>query len=108
RVGKVDPSAKPTQFLQQSAADLTPYLAGEAAKDYPNLAAIPTNTWKNSGVARAGRLYMLPIQRYVTGRTLWRNRDAYNQEVGQDYVPKNAEDFKRVLQVLNKPSIGRY
>jgi len=38
------PSPPPTgyrSFLQSQAADLTPYLAGDAAKDYPNLAAIP-------------------------------------------------------------------
>ncbi|MFC1421064.1 ABC transporter substrate-binding protein [Streptacidiphilus cavernicola] len=27
-------------------ADLTPYLAGDKVKDYPNLAAIPTGAWK--------------------------------------------------------------
>jgi len=30
------------QFLQDKCADLTPYLAGDAIKDYPFLAAIPT------------------------------------------------------------------
>src|SRR5690242_357117 len=46
-----------TQFLQAQAADLTPFLAGDAAKDYPNLAALPTYSWKNSGCARNGKLW---------------------------------------------------
>ena len=29
------------QFVDSQCADLTPYLAGDAVKDYPNLAAIP-------------------------------------------------------------------
>lgn len=32
------------QFLQGQTADLTPFLAGDAVKDYPNLAAIPVPT----------------------------------------------------------------
>src|SRR5579872_5810414 len=36
------------QFLTAQAADLTEYLAGDAARDYPNLAAIPTSAWKNA------------------------------------------------------------
>ncbi len=37
-------------FMQHALADLTPYLGGDAVKDYPNLAAIPTFAWKNSGL----------------------------------------------------------
>jgi MFS family permease len=44
------------QFLQTRSADLTPYLAGDAIKDYPFLAAIPTYAWANSGSAVEGHL----------------------------------------------------
>jgi putative aldouronate transport system substrate-binding protein len=97
-----------TQFLTTQCADMTPYLAGDAAKDYPNLAAIPTFAWKNSGCARNGKLVMLPIERYYPGSMLLKNRDVYDQTVGKDYVPKNAEDFKKVLQQLNKPSQNQW
>ena len=33
------------QFLKAVAADLTPYLSGDAVRDYPNLANLPTSTW---------------------------------------------------------------
>ncbi|MFJ4407100.1 ABC transporter substrate-binding protein [Streptomyces sp. NPDC088910] len=39
-------------------ADLTPYLAGDAVKDYPNLAAIPTGAWQ-AGVWE-DKLYGIP------------------------------------------------
>lgn len=96
------------QFLKTKAADLTPYLAGDAIKDYPFLAAIPTYAWVNSSSAVEGRLYMLPLQRYDAGTALFKNVSIYDQEIGADYVPKNAEDLKKVYLQLNRPNEGRY
>jgi putative aldouronate transport system substrate-binding protein len=96
------------QFLQSKCADLTPYLGGDAIKDYPNLAAIPTFAWKNSGSAFGGHLYMLPLERYVAGRAFFKNTSYYDNEIGKDYVPKNADDLKKVFQQLNRPQEERY
>jgi putative aldouronate transport system substrate-binding protein len=96
------------QFLQSQAADLTPYLAGDAAKDYPNLAAIPTPAWKNAGCAFQGHLYLIPIHRYLPGQMFVKNVDVWDRELGKDYAPKNADDFKRCLQALTKPQQGFY
>jgi putative aldouronate transport system substrate-binding protein len=95
-------------FLQTKCADLTPYLAGDAIKDYPYLAAIPTFAWKNSGSAFNGHLYMIPLERYVAGQALFKNSEIYDAEIGKDYVPKNADDLKRVFQQLNRPQEDRY
>ena len=96
-------SAGVPQFLQAKAEDLTPHLAGDAARDYPNLAAIPTVAWKNAGCAFQGRLYMLPIHRYLPGQMFVKNSTVWDRELGADYVPKNADDFKRVLLALTRP-----
>ena len=92
-------------FLEAQAADLTPYLAGDAAKEYPNLAAIPTHCWKNAGCAYNGKLYMIPFQRTLAGNVWLKNASVYDPQFGADYVPKNAEDFKRacILQALTHP-----
>ncbi|MBV9582615.1 MAG: extracellular solute-binding protein [Chloroflexi bacterium] len=95
-------------FLQSKCADLTQFLAGDAIKDYPYLAAIPTYAWKNSGSAVNGHLYMLPIQRYVPGTALFKNTTYYDQEIGAGYVPKDADDLKRVYQQLNRPQENRW
>jgi putative aldouronate transport system substrate-binding protein len=95
-------------FLKARAADLTPYLAGDAIKDYPNLAAIPTYSWTNAGCVREGKLYMVPISRYLPGNMLLKNTAVYDAEIGKDYIPKNAEDFKRILQALTRPQQNRY
>jgi putative aldouronate transport system substrate-binding protein len=96
------------QFLQSQAADLTPYLAGDAAKEYPNLAAIPTQAWKAAGCAYQGHLYMVPLHRYLAGQMFVKNVNAWDAELGKDYVPKNAQDFKRALLALTKPQQGFY
>jgi putative aldouronate transport system substrate-binding protein len=96
------------QFLQTKAADLTPYLAGDAAKEYPNLAAIPTVAWKNAGCAYDGHLYMLPIHRYLPGQMFVKNSNVWDRELGADYVPPNADEFKRVLQALTRPQEDFY
>ncbi|HLZ28671.1 MAG TPA: extracellular solute-binding protein [Chloroflexota bacterium] len=96
------------QFLQSKAADLTPYLGGDAARDYPNLAAIPTPAWKNAGCAYQGHLYLVPIHRYLPGQMFVKNVRAWDAELGQNYVPKNADDFKRALLALTKPQQGFY
>ena len=36
------------QLLQAKFADLTPYLSGDAVKEYPNLASLPTTSWKHT------------------------------------------------------------
>jgi putative aldouronate transport system substrate-binding protein len=96
------------QFLQAKAEDLTPYLAGDAARDYPNLAAIPTAAWKNAGCAFQGHLYMLPIHRYLPGQMFVKNTTIWDKELGANYVPTSADDFKRVLQALTRPQEDFY
>jgi putative aldouronate transport system substrate-binding protein len=101
------------QFFKSKCADLTPYLSGDAAKDYPYLAAIPTPAWKNSVSVVDGALYLIPIHRQMTsipprGGNFFRNVDMWDKELGQDYVPKNAEDFKKALATLTHPQENRW
>jgi putative aldouronate transport system substrate-binding protein len=51
---------------------------------------------------------MLPIQRYVPGTSLFKNTTYYDQEIGANYVPKDADDLKRVYQQLNRPQENRW
>ena len=46
-------------FLNAKCQDLTPYLAGDAVKDYPNLAALPSRSWKSTLIN--GKIYGVPI-----------------------------------------------
>jgi putative aldouronate transport system substrate-binding protein len=100
-------------FFKAKCADLTPYLTGDAAKDYPYLAALPTPAWKNSVSAVNGGLYLIPIHRQMTsippyGGNFFRNVDIWDKELGQGFVPKNADDFKRAMMQLNRPQENRW
>jgi len=96
------------QFVESTCADLTPYLAGDAAKDYPYLAAIPTSAWVNSGSGYNGKLLMVPLHRHPLAFPFYKNDNIYDAEIGKDYAPKDAADLKRIMQALTKPQEDRY
>ncbi|MBV8085706.1 MAG: hypothetical protein JO247_12935, partial [Chloroflexi bacterium] len=106
--GAINGAAGLPQFLQQACADLTPHLAADAAKDYPNLANLPTYAWKNTGAVVNAKLYLIPVANASgrLGSTMMHNATAWDAALGANYVPKSADDFKRVLQQLTKPSAG--
>jgi putative aldouronate transport system substrate-binding protein len=100
-------------FFKAKCADLTPYLAGDAAKDYPNLAAIPTPAWKNSISAVNGALYLIPVHRPMfsippAAGNFFKNTDLWDGDLGQGFVPKSADDFKRALQQVTKPQQNQW
>ncbi|MBV9134074.1 MAG: hypothetical protein JO318_15335 [Chloroflexi bacterium] len=100
-------------FLKAKCEDLTPYLAGDAIKDYPYLAALPTYAWKNSTAAIDGQLFLVPIQRHLptfpgNGGYFFAQTEAWNKEIGPGYVPKDGDDFKRVLLALTHPQEGQW
>jgi putative aldouronate transport system substrate-binding protein len=100
-------------FFKSKCADLTPYLSGDGAKDYPYLAALPTPAWKNSVSVVDGALYLIPIHRQMTSippaaGNFFKNDGMWDPVLGHDYVPKNADDFKRALTQLNRPNENRW
>src|SRR5919199_801403 len=96
------------QFVQSQCADLTPYLAGDAAREYANLAAIPGYAYQGAGGIFGNRLYGVPIHRYLPAFWFFRNTDVWDAEIGANVVPRDAEDFKKILQQLNRPQENRY
>jgi len=96
------------QFLESKAADLAPFLAGDRISDYPNLAFMPQYSWKNSGAVLNGHVYLLPIQQYRASAIMFVNGDVWDKEIGPNYAVKDAEDFRRILQLLTKPQAGQW
>ncbi|NEB09632.1 extracellular solute-binding protein [Streptomyces coelicoflavus] len=71
-------------------ADLGPYLSGDAVKEYPNLAAIPTDAWQRS--IFGGKLRGLPMpSSYVTGIVPFYRQDVFEKE-GYE-VPRSCDEF---------------
>src|SRR3984893_9572761 len=81
-------------FFKARCADLTPFLGGDAVKEYPNLAAIPTFAWKNSISAIDGKLYLIPVLRQIPAGVannigyFFKNTDIWNRVLGDNTAPK--------------------
>jgi putative aldouronate transport system substrate-binding protein len=95
------------QFLQSKCQDLTPYLSGDAIKDYPNLAHYDNYTWR-SGVVN-NKIYAIPVARPPIGTVMMYRKDLLDKAgIQMDKAPKNADDFKRILQAVNLPDQNQY
>ncbi|MEV8595508.1 extracellular solute-binding protein [Streptomyces sp. NPDC052012] len=71
-------------------ADLGPYLSGDKVKDYPNLAAVPTEAWQR-GIF-GGQLRAIPMPApYITDIAPLYRKDLFDKE-GYD-VPGSPEEF---------------
>jgi putative aldouronate transport system substrate-binding protein len=90
------------EFIQSQCADLTPYLAGDAVKQFPNLASLPTRSWR-AGVFNAA-LYGIPIASPPFSSALWVHQQLMDQ-LGAT-APRSAADFKTLLGQLTRPQDG--
>jgi putative aldouronate transport system substrate-binding protein len=92
------------QFLESRCSDLTPYLGGDAIKDYPNLASHPTSVWKttvyNNKIFGVGT----PLAPFFWVH--WMHQELLEQMGAQP--PKTAADYKRIMQDVTKPNEGLY
>jgi putative aldouronate transport system substrate-binding protein len=83
------------------------YLSGDAIKDYPNLAHYTSYTWR-SGIIE-GKLYAIPIARPPIGTVMMYRADLLEKAGIQiDKAPKNADDFKRILQAVTRPQENQW
>lgn len=78
--------------------DLTPYVTGDALKEYKNLATIPEDTWKN--VSFKGKYYGVPKPIQRNGNIGFYRSD-WSKKVGKD-APKNTDDVRAMLQAFTK------
>lgn len=92
-------------LLENVFEDLTPHLAGDAIKDYPNLANIPSYSWRNS--VYEGKLYGPPLNRPAQGNIVFKRTDIID-ECGAPQEPKNVEEFEALCKAVTNPKAGRY
>ncbi|HEY1294954.1 MAG TPA: extracellular solute-binding protein, partial [Chloroflexota bacterium] len=83
-------------FLQAKCADLTPYISGDAVKDYPNLANIPTPCWAET--VTNGAVYAVPVPRAPFLNAFLVRQDLADQ--AQVPPPTSADEFKKFLVAL--------
>jgi len=78
--------------------DLTPYVTGDAVKEYKNLATFPTDTWKN--VSFKGKYYGVPKPLQRNGNIGFYRSD-WAKKLGLD-APKSTDDVRKMLQAFTK------
>jgi putative aldouronate transport system substrate-binding protein len=91
-------------FLQSQCADLTSYIGGDAVKDYPNLANIPTPCWAET--VFNGAIYGVPVPRAPFLNAFLVRQDLVDQ--AQLELPKSADDFKKFLVSVTRPQQNRF
>jgi putative aldouronate transport system substrate-binding protein len=85
--------------------DLTPYLAGDKVKKYPNLANIPSDAWKFC--VFNGKLYGLPFPgEIITDATFYRTDVLKGLGVAPDV--KNGDDLLALALELTDKKAGRW
>src|SRR5712691_4788555 len=77
------------QFLKTAYTDVTPFLAGDAITDYPNLAAFPTASWIPT--VFDGALFGVPVVR-PPWNYVWYVNQTWLGSIGAS-APANADDF---------------
>jgi putative aldouronate transport system substrate-binding protein len=92
------------EFMRTQLADLTPYLSGDAVKDYPNLANISPACWKQT--VFNGGIYAVPVPRAPFGNT-WKIRQDLVDLAGLTH-PRNADELKQFLVALTRPQSNQW
>lgn len=86
-------------FLEARCADLTPFLSGDAVKEFPNLANFRTSGWQIT--LFNNKIFAIPSQYALFYWVMWAHKELFDA-VSPDW-PTSADEFKRVLQGVTKP-----
>ncbi|OYN84609.1 extracellular solute-binding protein [Parenemella sanctibonifatiensis] len=88
------------QLLDAKMTDLTPFLSGDAIKEYPGLASILPETWMIPMVN--GKIWGIPQQRPPAGQMLQVRGDLMEQR-GLPLIPEpaNGEEFRDLLKEVS-------
>jgi putative aldouronate transport system substrate-binding protein len=90
------------EFFTAKVADLTPYLSGDAVKEYPNLAAIPTRSWKTTVYDQ--KIYGVPVPLRPYFWWYWVHQELLDQDTLKQ--PTTAAELKDQLTHFTQPNQG--
>lgn len=102
----VNPYNVPLGALNKHFTDLTEFLSGDAVKDYPGLAAIPTLSWKASTIN--GTLWGVPQPRFAVGYSLGINPDTAATKGITDFSLSEGQDLLDLMKDLTDSKRNRW
>ncbi|WFR66346.1 extracellular solute-binding protein [Curtobacterium flaccumfaciens] len=94
------------QLLDAKFSDLSEYLSGDAVKEYPNLANIPTASWRSARIN--GKIYGVPEHRPPFGSVMICRPDLIEQYTGAEPAPKDKDEFFELCKAVTDAKAGRY
>jgi putative aldouronate transport system substrate-binding protein len=92
------------EFLSRAYTDLRPYVAGDAIKEYPNLAGFPTSAWAQT--VYGDTISAVPTIRSFINYALFVNQSKLDA-IGAPQ-PTNGDEFKRILKEFTRPQANEY
>jgi putative aldouronate transport system substrate-binding protein len=99
------PMADEPRVLNKLFADLGPYLGGDAAKDFPYLAAMPPFTWPST--VSNGTIYAVPQPRPLAPQALFIRLDIA-EELGINPEPASLEEFLEASRAVTDKKERRW
>lgn len=87
-------------LLKSKFTDLTEHVSGDAIKDYPNLANIPTEAWQ--ATIFNGGIYGIPCPRPTGGAPILAYTDSF-ETAGVTGAPENLEALREALKEVTNP-----
>lgn len=94
------------QLLGSEALDLTEHLAGDAAKNYPFLANIPTDSWRST--VFNGKIMAVPVPRGVISTYVLYARDDLLQAEGVTEQPGSYQELYDLAKQVTSPRDNRW
>lgn len=94
------------RLLKARFADLTEQLAGDAISDYPNLAAIPSYSWRSARIA--GGIWGVPIEQQVLTNVLMGRVDLVKKAGATPDDIKTTDDFRDVCVAMTDARAGKW
>jgi putative aldouronate transport system substrate-binding protein len=91
-------------FQKSLCSELTPYLGGDAVKDYVNLANINAASWRIAMLD--GAVWGVPVPRSVTGWPMYVQQNLLDQ-IGAG-PPKTIDDFTAICKQLTRPDANKW
>jgi putative aldouronate transport system substrate-binding protein len=92
-------------LLKSQFADLSEHLAGDAIADYPHLAGLATESWRETLVE--GSIWGVPIARPPIGAAMFVRKDLLDK-LGLAVQPKDFAEFKELLIALTDERNSRW
>lgn len=92
-------------LLRAKFVDLTEHLSGDAVKQYPNLAALPTTAWRNT--VFDGGIFGIPFPLGLAGNILFKREDILD-EIGVTDEITSGEEFITVCTEVTRSRSNRW